>query len=643
MTRGLPWRAHGAARLALETFGEREDWPPELPDRVRESLSRADVSAEEAHLAWELARLAPELSRGEQVALQAAIVLLQDALGRGSTRLAVDTVRARARAVLDDDGLGERVEALLAMATAGDPRLNSLFGSEDRPLILERGFLYAERVRDVEIALADRIAAQTLRATGIDPSAAIDDVIARPATSEGKEIRLTDEQRRAVERALLSPIAVVSGGPGTGKTSIIVAILRAAARLGFEPSAMALAAPTGKAADRMRRSVDRGLGAVAAPTEADLALREGLPTPRTLHRLLGYSPARRGFRHGPSNPLSERLVVLDESSMIDVFLMERVLAALSPTARLVLLGDAEQLPSVAAGAVFRDLGEVPSVHLTESHRMDPSRPEGSHILRVARAINAGRLGGADSAEAIPEAESLASAGGGCSFLRPGGSVERFLEEWLAATRLRDVRRTLVRADGAWEARAALEEIFERAERARLLCVTRRGASPTSVDAVNAWMHREATGMDRWTAGEPVVVQRNDYDRGLFNGDQGVLLWVGAPGESPRLSAVFRRDDDFSAHPLEAVRGALELGYASTVHKAQGSEHDEIALLLPDRDNPRLFTRELVYTAITRARRRVVIVGEPALLARAVARRIERSSGVAGRLRAALGPASERPA
>src|SRR5690606_14451747 len=150
------------------------------------------------------------------------------------------------------------------------------------------------------------------------------------------------------QAALASPLTVISGGPGTGKTSIVVAILRAAVLAGVaEPVSIALAAPTGKAADRMRRSIEEALATVADPLPSDRALMEALPRPMTLHRLLGWSPSRLGFRHRRDNPLSGRLVIVDESSMIDVFLMERLASALLPDAKLVLLGDAEQLPSVA--------------------------------------------------------------------------------------------------------------------------------------------------------------------------------------------------------------------------------------------------------------------------------------------------------
>ncbi len=280
---------------------------------------------------------------------------------------------------------------------------------------------------------------------------------------------------------------------------------------------------------------------------------------------------------------------------------ERYDEALAYYAEAAALDDAHAGARLSAGKTLALLG-----------RHEEALP----VLEVAAAVNRG------------DAPAMQGPG---AFLHAVDASGRqgFLRSWLARARLGDAaRRTFVRADGAWDQPALLAELFARAEAHALLCVTRHGWRPTSVDAVNAWMHREVAAEPRWVAGEPVVVTRNDYERGLFNGDRGVLLWVApASAAPPRISAVFRRDDGFVAHPLEAVRGLLELGWATTVHKAQGSEHDEVALLLPAQDHPRLLTREVVYTAITRARRRVHVVGDPGLLARAVRRRIERRTGI----------------
>lgn len=658
----VAWRAHGAARIAAGLDGECA-LPRDLPAPVREALLRADLHEAEAHLAWELARLAG-LEEHEHLALFAIALLTQDALGRGSTRIPRDPawLAAEARAIGFDASVCAAIPRAIEAGSA-------LFGrpGERRPLIVDGEHLYQERLLALEERLSGLLAERVSRAVAVPE---LDPVLASIASRPAGSVVLTDEQREAVRAALASPLAVVGGGPGTGKTSIIVAILRAAVLADVAPPiAIALAAPTGKAADRMRRSIEAALASVADPLPSDRALMDALPRPMTLHRLLGWSPSRLGFRHRRDNPLAERLVIVDESSMIDVFLMERLASALLPDARLVLLGDAEQLPSVAAGAVFRDLGRaggVPSVALTKSHRMDPSRPEGFNILSVAGRVNEGALpslvrpsekaGGllpsrldaiGRLTELPPDLDSLS----GVFLCEPESPLdrERFLDRWSAARRPSELStRTWQVEGGRVLEEAALEPLFAEAERARLLCVTKSAARPTGVVAVNASLHRRfADERGRGAqqalllAGEPVLVQRNDYERGLFNGDQGLVLFTAAAAEGPRPSAVFRGRDGFVAHPIEAVRASIELGFATTVHKAQGGEHDRVALLLPETDSPRLLTREIVYTAITRARRACVVIGEPAVLATAVGRDDsgERFSGLAERLSGAEGRTS----
>jgi exodeoxyribonuclease V alpha subunit len=219
--------------------------------------------------------------------------------------------------------------------------------------------------------------------------------------------------------------------------------------------------------------------------------------------------------------------------------------------------------------------------------------------------------------------------------------ERFLDAWMARLLSSSPRRlwepTYRRADARLLAEDATRAapLFDAAETNRLLCVTRSASRPTGVEALNTALHRRHADVlsrdpGRWLAAEPVLVSRNDYERGLFNGDQGLLLWTAAEGEPARLTAVFRKAEGLVAHPLDLVRSCLELGFATTVHKAQGSEHEVVALVLPDADT-RLLTREILYTALTRARRAALVVGDLELFARGLRRRIRRSTGIAERL------------
>ncbi|MBK7774608.1 MAG: exodeoxyribonuclease V subunit alpha [Sandaracinaceae bacterium] len=472
-------------------------------------------------------------------------------------------------------------------------------------------------------------------------------------------MRLSREQEGAVRVAAQARLALVSGGPGTGKTSIVVSLLRVLVRLGYDAEAdVALAAPTGKAADRMRASVARALRALRAPTFDDAALLRAPPHSQTLHRLLGYSPRSGRYRAHERSPLGARVVVVDEASMIDAMMMDRLLRALGPDTRLVLLGDADQLPSVDAGAVFRDLCALPSdgvVRLTHSYRMDANDPAGRNILKVAQGVHRGRLTtllrepapheptASDSITPVPRAAALRFSG--CEWVEAPDAATRaeLLGRWddVYLRPLTDAARALgselVLTGGRPPASMipVLESLFTRLERAKLLALTRAGS--LGVERVNQHFHvlRSRDARARFVVGEPVMVHHNDYVRGLFNGDAGVVLTGRFDFERGlRRLVLFRRDDGFVGFPLSAIEDGLELAYAITVHKAQGSEYDAIGVLLPDVETP-LLTREILYTAITRARRSVTLVGPRWAIEAAVTRRVTRSSGLLARVEADL--------
>jgi exodeoxyribonuclease V alpha subunit len=437
---------------------------------------------------------------------------------------------------------------------------------------------------------------------------------------------------------------VISGGPGTGKTALIGGIVRAWTASGIDRDRMAIAAPTGKAANRIAELL------AGDPTAASA------PPPATLHRLLGMGGGALdlrggGFRHHENRPLPHAAVIVDEASMVGLGLMEQLARALAPDARLVLIGDGDQLPAVEVGSVFRDLVAAgPALRLTRSHRMNPDDPAGAAVLDAARAIAAGDLAGR-GAPAAHAPHELRWSGFEC--LAPEGDgpvagrrlVAAFIDLWYAtwirpgadAARQRYALRRGRDGELDDDAAAAVAAALGRQQRSRLLTVTRGGFA--GADRINDELVRRAAADAGLTApapgallpGTPVMITRNDYDRGLYNGDQGIVLSV-VPGNGgpPALTAVFPRAGALVPFPLPALQGALAVAYASTVHKAQGSELDQAALILPDADLP-LSSRELIYTAVTRVRRSITVVGRRALLEHAVARPLERSSGLAERL------------
>jgi exodeoxyribonuclease V alpha subunit len=495
---------------------------------------------------------------------------------------------------------------------------------ERRPLILDGEYLTTEKLRAAEQRLVDALAARRrpseLSAADIDRAVGEVEATGVP--------RPTEEQAAVVRAALRGRFTVITGGPGTGKTTIVLALVRALVRLGLAPETIALAAPTGKAANRLDEALREGLQRLPAGT--DELLRASLPAAETLHRRLGYSPHAGAFQFGPHNRLPHRAVIVDEGSMIDLFLMERLAGAVADGALLVLLGDADQLPSVEAGAVFRDL--APSgLTLTRSFRMDPARAGGRRIFEVAQAVKRGESPPLDA----PASAALLAFDG--AELVPGSEREALLERWYgerlsACPEFSSLTEGeyLLEEDGFAAGDAARLELLHRHYQSfRLLCLTR--GRPTGVEAVNAWLHRRHhAGPGSFAAGEPILMLRNDYVRGLFNGDQGLVVRVRERGHGPRLMAVFPVAGRWAAWDLASLRDTIELAYALTVHKAQGSEYEDVALLLPDAPMA-LLSRELLYTALSRSRRAVVLCGSAAVLAAGVARPLVRSSGVGDRL------------
>jgi len=455
-----------------------------------------------------------------------------------------------------------------------------------------------------------------------------------PASDES-----TDWQRVAAAVAVLKRLAVISGGPGTGKTTTVTRVLALLVEQSVErPPHIALAAPTGKAAARLTESIREAKTTLDCAPEAAERIPEQAAT---LHRLLGWRPG--GYRHGAEYPLPVDVLVVDEASMVDLPMMARVAAALPAHARLVLLGDKDQLASVEAGNVLGDLcggrtATAFSAPLRQRLRSFVALPEmaqpggpvadsvvllkrsyrfarNSGIGRLARCINAGD---ADAVQCVLEDGALPEVG--WHTLTAAGVAPALLD-WAAAR----YGECLTAADAA-TALAAFRAF-------RVLCALKAG--PLGMDAINQAIERVLAERGlirpehRWYAGRPVMVTANDYGLRLYNGDVG-LVWP-QPG-SGGLAAVFPTADGGlrQVHPSRLT--AVETCYAMTVHKSQGSEFDEILMVLPGADSP-VMTRELLYTGLTRARERAVLCGEADAL-QAVRRRVVRRSG----LGAALWPA-----
>jgi exodeoxyribonuclease V alpha subunit len=412
------------------------------------------------------------------------------------------------------------------------------------------------------------------------------------------------------ELAASGRLDVIAGGPGTGKTTTVARMVAGLLEGDARPPLIALAAPTGKAAARLQEAVHEE----AAGLPLSESMRERLTGLRasTLHRLLGWRPGSHSrFAHDRGNRLPHDVVIVDETSMVSLSLMARLVEAVRPEARLVLVGDPGQLASIEAGVVLADIVAVGrGVEVLERvHRF------GGGIARLADAIRQGDADGAVAAlQAAPDEITwlpmdVHETGAGLELVRDR-AVAAGLEVASAA-----------RAGAAPEALAALA-------RFRLLCAHRRGPYGVTdwISRVHGWLSGEIEDIEqRDFVGRPLLVTENDYELGLYNGDTGVI--VAGAGERP-VAAFERGGEVLRFSPLRL--GAVETVYAMTIHKSQGSQFDTAAVLLPGAVS-RILTRELFYTAVTRARRELILVGTEEAVRGAVERPVARASGLAERL------------
>ncbi len=497
------------------------------------------------------------------------------------------------------------------MVSAGDQR---------QPLVIDGGGrCYWWRSWRHEIRIAETLG---LRLDEPAEPARLDELVGRLFVDSDAE--LDAAQRLAVHRAG-QRLLVLTGGPGTGKTRTALRLLLARQLLSASPLRIALAAPTGKAAQRLNESLAQGAGGLGEQGDLREALAHLLAQPaQTVHRLLGWSPALRRFRHNREQRLQVDVALIDEVSMLDLGTLRALCDALPDEAMLILMGDAEQLSSVASGSVLDDIVQAlegppggPVVRLRHGFRSDSA---------LLPALEAARLGDAQALLAQCAAQPQALA---LREIPDGAALATQLDGWSA----RLLERIGAAADGVGE--SAARRLLQAWQSRQLLCALREGrfgarVAAEQIDSALALSLGHAP-TERYWPGRSLIVLRNDYSRGLFNGDIGVLLaddsgriraWFGAAnGEAPLR--------DFAPGDLPEHASAAAL----TVHKAQGSEYGHVALLLPPNPDLLLLDRQLVYTALSRARHAVELWSETGSLTAALGRRTLRSGGLRERLAA----------
>ena len=630
-----------------------------VPDEVeclRPWVAAGVLGRAEVHMAAWTARAA--MVSDPAVLLGAAMAVWAAANGHTCvelSRIAEIAEQQHARAVLEraDDGSevdGDAPDALAwpspvawrdALAAAGaavrvveaiDP--DGLLTPE--PFVLFGDRLYLQRYWVDECVVASdlrRRAHGAAEPLSTSAASVLDQIL--PVLDPGGQ---ANRQRAAAEAALAHRVSLVVGGPGTGKTFSVARMLAALVVQAQQQGTVlriALAAPTGKAAARMKESIAAAVRRPDMLEHVPEAVRTEIDAvvPSTIHRLLGsLGVQRQRFRHDRSNPLPHDVVVIDEMSMVSLPLLARLCEAVRPDARLVLIGDPDQLESVELGAVLADLVAASGVDaVATSSTSGPLAGHAVRLLRAHRFEEDSPIGLLADAVRTQDVELTLD-----RLQHQPGSAERGSVRFLAADDVRGapaveavravVQPVLRRAHAAaavGDAEAALAAMAE----VRLLCAHRRG--PHGVADWNAaaerWMHDDKAPGQIWYVGRAVLVTRNDARLGLANGDTGIVV---AAGHSSRV-AFQRGKDVVTFDPVQL--SDVETAFAMTVHKSQGSEYTTVVLVLPPHDSP-LVGRELLYTGITRARDHLLVVGGEESVRRSVLTSARRMTGLADALR-----------
>ena len=582
------------------------------------------------------------------------LAAMQLSLKAGNTFLRIDRgsdlLKAAVRVEDDDDGGHDKSVDVGACWAQYACAAGETLAKGDGQIVVckdvaksEKGWFFT-RVWDSVKAVSDRLGEM---ASENDIGELAEDIVKRAVRFNGKDggFSLNAEQQQAVRTVGKRRFTVVTGGPGTGKTTVVCAILRALMERGdVAGEDVALVAPTGRAGQRMGESIhDQCAAAVEIPPEIKRQIEE--MSGATIHTTLGGLPPN--WKYTKENQLPYKLVIVDESSMVDVHLMKALLDALPDECRLVLLGDKDQLPSVDAGAVLGDVvanfDERTVVELTESNRFTGA------LADCARAVNEGDkalfektvkklpVDGEAWTETLSKTdednvnrvfyyelkESMSPA-----------AFRKLMLEWVRSYGLLEDGGLVVAAkaveptddvftDG--EKKGKVAELFKCLECSRILTVVRKGSSGAST--INDLVVTERFGGRRPAnplskVGVPVMVTRNTRERNLWNGDIGVTV-KGPDG----MVVLFPRGDKVAVCPV-GLLPEHELAYAMTVHKSQGSEFENVMVVLPDDKEHPLLNRQIVYTGITRAKKRAVIMGTKEALGTALERKLNRDTGIA---------------
>lgn len=592
--------------------------------------------------------------------LVAVLMTLFSALQEGSlcVDLEEESLRARLMRFLGAKQANEMATSFLSGLT-GD-RYGTLItrnGDDYLPLILSttrgKSLLYFQKFYVHETLLRGRMEAllqaePSVRVSDTDIASMIEEIYAPDCSirirKEGNPIARDAHQVEALRLSLRSQFAIISGGPGTGKTSLMVNILRCLVRTGIRAEEILLGAPTGRAAQRMTEAVQRNIDTIVSPQACDTELLRLKGS--TLHKLLRYRGSHHDFYYCETNPVPASAIILDEVSMVDVIMMERFLRAVDASrTKLIFLGDKDQLPSVEAGAVFAEM--IPDGTRAERFKgrlvvLETVYRSGKNLVQLAGEINRGRLPeyapisfksglqlssdewGVVQNDGVPAWRHHIRLWIEHHYLGPVTDDERDFRGLVSDAGRMDIGSLLHSGPGE----EILRRIFQKVEQARILSLVRNGIyGCNGINREIAGRLGPGAGHPAWMekgcfAGAVIMITQNNYAKELFNGDVGVVI----RDRGGAFRAFFPRFGSYIAFSMDMLP-PWDLAFAMTVHKSQGSEFDDVLLVLPPDEDHRLLTREIVYTGVTRARKRIIIYGTASALKNALARQIERQSGL----------------
>ncbi len=618
------------------------------------------------------------------------LLCMFDSLREGSLCMDMDekNLAKRLQSFSDPESATVFAKAFLAnLARNKYERMVSKNGDEYKPLVVletksrkllyfQKYFVYESRLKSRIDRLLSKAAEEPVNEIGKERIGRLIDTVFSPGLSlktskDGVPIARDPVQELAMKLALSSGFCIVSGGPGTGKTSLMVNILRCLVRAGTEPSEIFLCAPTGRAAQSMSQAVYSGIETIDSPEEPDLALQKIRAA--TLHKTLRFKTRANDFHYNEHNPLPASAAVLDEASMVDVVMMEKFLRAIDlERTRLIFLGDKDQLPSVEAGAVFAEM--IPRESKSEAFRkhlvvLETTYRSGRNLQELATRINAGEcppLSPVSLEQALDfendewgfiEAETAgqwkkdlmlwadsrlldhpAETGSRVKATGTASKVSTLPDELSPETvRCLDYKTLIQIASSTPPEKLAkkggpyfvlLDAIFNKAEASRILTLVKQGIfGAVEINRfMGSYLSARLKSPDRGAkgvfSGAIIIVARNDYSKELFNGDSGVVI----RDPDGVYRAWFRRSDSHIGFSMDLLP-AWDPAFALTVHKCQGSEFDDVLVVLPSDEDHKLLTREMIYTAATRAKKRVFVYGKPSAFKTALKRKIARESGL----------------